>query len=142
SGADFAERVDVDREESAFSAGDVVVIDRKARRGFTLSTARESGLVAGVVSANPGVIGGLDPVAAVTKNRQERRINLGIVGIVPVNVTDENGAIEPGDLLVTSSTAGHAMKAPAKPRIGTVLGKALGTHTEGRGQVEVLLRLK
>ncbi|MFC1632247.1 beta strand repeat-containing protein, partial [Candidatus Omnitrophota bacterium] len=33
-----------------------------------------------------------------------------IAGRVPVKVTDENGYIEPGDLLTTSSTPGHAMK--------------------------------
>ncbi|MAG08233.1 hypothetical protein CMO89_02070, partial [Candidatus Woesearchaeota archaeon] len=33
---------------------------------------------------------------------------------VPTKVTNENGEIQPGDLLTTSSTEGHAMKCEIK----------------------------
>ncbi|MDI6784692.1 MAG: hypothetical protein QME64_11450, partial [bacterium] len=56
------------------------------------------------------------------------------------------GAILPGDLLVTSPTAGYAMK--AQPIIiegraiypsGAILGKALGTLESGQGTVPVFV---
>jgi hypothetical protein len=40
----------------------------------------------------------------------EESVPLGVVGVVPTKVTTEGGAIQRGDLLVTSSTPGHAMK--------------------------------
>ena len=66
-------------------------------------------------------------------------IQLAIVGIVPTKVCDEGGAIRAGDLLVTASVPGHARKAPANPKPGTILGKALGGLASGKGSVEVLL---
>ena len=44
------------------------------------------------------------------------------------------GAIEPGDLLTTSATPGHAMRVgePARAH-GAVLGKAMTPLAEGRG---------
>ena len=56
-------------------------------------------------------------------------------------VSAENGPIHAGDLLVTSSTPGHAMRADNPPR-GTVLGKALETHKSGTGLIQVLVTLQ
>ncbi|MGH7193620.1 MAG: hypothetical protein ACREJM_08825, partial [Candidatus Saccharimonadales bacterium] len=51
-----------------------------------------------------------------------------LAGRVPVHVTDEGGAIHPGDYLTTSSTPGYAMKATqAGPVIGTALAAFDGT---------------
>jgi hypothetical protein len=51
--------------------------------------------------------------------------------------------IEAGDLLTTSDTPGHAMKAtdPMKA-FGTVVGKALGSLENGTGLVPVLVALQ
>ena len=35
---------------------------------------------------------------------------LALAGRIPIKVTNENGQIQPGDLLTTSSTPGYAMK--------------------------------
>ena len=49
-----------------------------------------------------------------------------LAGQVVCNVTTEAGPIKKGDLLVTSSTPGHAMRIdPKKAEPGTVLGVAL-----------------
>jgi hypothetical protein len=69
----------------------------------------------------------------------ETEVPMAIVGIVPCKVCDENGAVAAGDLLVTSSTPGYAMKAPENPVAGTVVGKALGNLAGKSGKVEVLL---
>jgi hypothetical protein len=63
------------------------------------------------------------------------------VGIVPCKVSAENGPISPGDLLVTSSTPGHAMR-DADPAVGTVLGKALEEMPSGTGVIKVLVTLQ
>lgn len=54
------------------------------------------------------------------------------------------GAIEPGDLLTTSSRAGHAMKATERSRShGAVLGKAMSRLARGEtGYVLVLVNLQ
>jgi hypothetical protein len=68
-------------------------------------------------------------------------VPLAVVGIVPCKVTAENGAISPGDLLVTSSTPGHAMR-DDDPTVGTVIGKALGSLGVGEGVIDVLVTLQ
>jgi hypothetical protein len=53
------------------------------------------------------------------------------------------GPIACGDLLTTSATPGHAMKATDASRFaGAVLGKALGSLEDGRGFVPVLVALQ
>ncbi len=101
--------------------------------------------VAGVYSTRPAVLGA-DKDGETRIDRDE--IPVAVMGIVPTKVTNENGAIQPGDLLTTSSTSGHAMK--AKPLMvnevqiypaGAVLGKALEALDEGSGVIKVLLTL-
>ena len=48
------------------------------------------------------------------------------------------GAIEPGDLLTTSSTPGHAMRVDFGPA-GAVIGKALEPLPDGTGTIRVLV---
>jgi hypothetical protein len=67
---------------------------------------------------------------------------LALAGRVPVKVSAENGKIQPGDLLVASSTPGHAMRAPKNPAAGTVIGKALGVLERGTGSLEMLVMLR
>jgi hypothetical protein len=95
--------------------------------------------VVGVYSTQPGFIGG-QPVEGPVAGT----IPLAIVGIVPVKVTTENGAIPPGDLLVASSTPGYAMKAGPNPPQGTVIGKALErlNVSQGTGIIRMLATLQ
>jgi hypothetical protein len=80
----------------------------------------------------------VDPAGA----RPEQGPRLALTGRVPVKVSSENGPIRPGDLLVSSSTAGHAMRAASNPSPGTIIGKALGSLKEGNGTVEMLIMLR
>jgi hypothetical protein len=139
SGADFAESVETARPAKDYEPGDVIVIDATGTRRFALASGPNSKLVAGVYATKPGVLARNGDVAAEGAKWTETEIPMAIVGIVPTKVCDEGGAIAPGDLLVTSSTPGHAMKAPASPASGTVLGKALGRMDAKTGRVEVLL---
>lgn len=69
-----------------------------------------------------------------------RHIPLGMLGRIVTKCVTESGSIAPGDLLVTSSLPGHAMKAGADAPRGTILGKSLGTLTDdGSGTVAGLV---
>jgi hypothetical protein len=54
-------------------------------------------------------------------------VPMAMLGQVPTNCITENGTINAGDMLVTSSTAGYAMKAGGSPSIGTIIGKSMET---------------
>jgi hypothetical protein len=66
-----------------------------------------------------------------------------LLGKVFCNVDARYGAIEVGDLLTTSPTPGHAMKAcdPLKA-FGAVIGKALRPLHEGQGLILILIALQ
>lgn len=118
--------------------GDVVEIDPGTEEGFRLSSSANSTLVAGVISTAPGFVLGAESVDESSTSPQ-----LALAGRVPVKVIGENGPIAPGDLLVSSSTPGHAMKAPGNPLAGTVIGKSLGTfESDGPGTVTMLIMLR
>jgi hypothetical protein len=162
-GADFAEMVKVTRGAHSVEPGDVIVIDAQSQRGFVKSSEARSTLVAGVYSTKPGVLAsehdwdqlaievGLAPPvrdggesAAVKPLEVGRRIDevpLAVVGIVPCKASAENGPIAAGDLLVTSTIPGHAMRDGA-PNAGTIVGKALGSLSSGTGVIPVLVTLQ
>jgi hypothetical protein len=66
------------------------------------------------------------------------RVPLTLAGRVYVKVSNENGAIKPGDYLTSSSTAGYAMKAV---KAGPTIGKALGYFNGDMGKVLVLVNV-
>lgn len=94
---------------------------------------RVAGIVSGAGSYKPGVILG----------RPAERSNLiALSGKVLCRVDADYGAIEVGDLLTTSKTPGHAMRAAdAGKAFGAVLGKAMGPLPSGRGLIPVLVGL-
>ena len=68
---------------------------------------------------------------------------MAVVGIVPCKVSTENGPISRGDLLVTSSTQGYAMRASDMTKLsGAIIGKALQPLPSGAGKIEVLVTLR
>ena len=152
--ADFSEMIRVAAGAATVEPGDVMVVDVESARSIAQSTSARSTLVAGIYSTKPGFVGSErdwdDPV---NKTGGENRtyqmedmaaefdeIPLAVVGIVPCKVSAENGAIVPGDLLVTSDTPGHAMRDDG-PKVGTVVGKALGSLPSGTGVIRVLVTL-
>jgi hypothetical protein len=135
-GADLAEFVPTHGRTP--EEAEVVEIDPERPSHFRVSTQANSTRVAGVISTEPGV-------TLNAKNGANQDVSgpaLALAGRVPVKVTDEGGAIRAGDLLVASSTPGHAMRAPDAPRPGTVIGKAMGGLPRGQGTVEVLVMLR
>ena len=139
-GADFAESMAVTGDRSRYAAGDLLVIDTNSSRHLTLAHQPYSTLVAGIYSTKPGMLGSTGTVDELVAKDE---VPLAVVGIVPCKVTAENGAIEVGDLLVTSSTPGHAMKGTDRNKmLGAVVGKALEPLKKGTGVIQVLVTLQ
>lgn len=128
--SDFAEMLPA---VPGLEPGDVLVVGADGQ--LTRSSKAFQPTVVGIYSTKPGFVGGgeLD---------QAGKAPLAVVGVVPVKVSAENGAIQPGDLLVASATPGHAMKAGADPVVGTVIGKALAAWESGTGVILILVMLQ
>jgi hypothetical protein len=153
--ADFSEMMAVSTGASSAEPGDVMAIDPAGSRSLVQAAEPRSSLVAGIYSTRPGFVGserdwdrpgagddGGDPAYSLEARASEfDEIPLAVMGIVPCKVSAENGPIRPGDLLVTSSTPGHAMR-DADPAVGTVLGKALEALPSGTGVIRVLVTLQ
>ena len=98
--------------------GDVVVLSGQDKHNLHKSEQPYDSRVAGVYSTDPGILilgpaGGI--AFSVNKQDPERdysdtQVPLALAGRAPIKVTDENGPIEKGDLLTTSSSPGRAMK--------------------------------
>jgi hypothetical protein len=145
-GSDFAEAFEASGGKASYEPGDVLVLSKNNPKAIEKSSIPYDTKVAGIYSTRPGVLGAdKDGVTRMDEND----IPVAITGIVPARVTDENGTIEPGDLLTTSSVPGCAMK--ASPAVingikiypaGTIVGKALGSLTSGQGIIKVLVALR
>jgi hypothetical protein len=128
--ADVAEWVPV---SEPVEPGDVVELDPLNPGSYRPCTDPCSGRLAGVISTEPGMILGGSEAST------ERAV-LALIGIVPVKATDEGGPIGVGDLLVTSSTPGHAMRwSGAGPCPCALVGKALEPLDGDSGVILVLL---
>jgi hypothetical protein len=116
-------------------AGSVVEIDPDRSSSLRLCSSANSTAVAGVLSSTPGVTLGETGTANPASSR------LALVGRVPVKASAENGAIKPGDLLVSASTPGHAMRSSEPSIPGTIIGKSLGKLDREASMIEMLVML-
>lgn len=146
-GYDIAELFNTNEE---VEPGDVLVIDSNGK--LKKSDKPYVTKVAGIVSTAPAILfEGSELQIAPEPHKFEKGTNppVTLAGRVLANVSAENGPIEPGDLLTTSPTPGHAMKAkpideingyPIYPQ-GCIVGKALEPLKEGKGKILVLVCL-
>lgn len=132
-GADFAELLPAYSDD--LEPGDVLAIAADGRLAKSQRAYQAS--VVGVYSTKPGILGGygIDGDAA-------GKVPLAIIGVVPVKTCDENGPVRPGDMLVSSSIPGHAMRAGDRAPNGRVIGKALSGLEEGEGEITMLVILQ
>ena len=135
-GADAAEDFDV--VDGDVSPGTVMVISDDGR--LRASCIPYDRLVAGVVSGaghfRPGLVLGRSDAPGT-------RRPLALAGKVCVHVDATADPIGVGDLLTTSATPGHAMRATDQGRaFGAVLGKALAPLETGRGLIPALVALQ
>jgi hypothetical protein len=139
-GADYAEAIDVTGDRTKYEPGDLLVLDPNAPGKFLKSNLAYSTLVAGIYSTKPGFVGRKQPA---TPESSATEVPMAMVGRVPTKVSAENGPIKVGDLLVTSSTPGYAMKGTDRSLLtGAVVGKAMGPLDSGTGTIEVLVTLQ
>ncbi len=131
-GADVAEYFPAPEDPEP---GTVMTIDPAGGSKLRSSAIAYDTTVAGIVSTEPGVSLGTKEDG----NDGEKLI--AVAGRVPCKVDASYAAIKPGDLLTTSDTPGHAMKA-TDPQIGMILGKALEPLDSGTGVIEVLVMLQ
>jgi hypothetical protein len=147
-GADFAENFDVNVTEATaeaittkVEAGMVVSIDPASPGKLALSTQAYDRRVAGIISGAGGVKPGMMMSQAGTLADGQHPVAL--TGRVYCWVDASQGAIEPGDLLTSSSTPGHAMKvSDAAQAQGAIIGKAMTGLKDGKGLVLVLVTLQ
>lgn len=97
--------------------------------------------VAGVVSGAGGVKPGL--VMGQRNSKADGKHPVAMTGRVYCLVDASTGAIEPGDLITTSTTPGHGMRVTDHARAqGAIIGKAMTGLASGRGLVLVLISLQ
>ena len=136
-GADLAEKFPVSEE---VKPGSVVAIDPDHPGQLCLARGAYNRRVAGVVSGANGL-----SVGAVLGNLpgSEGAPPIALSGRVWVHCDASNGSIQPGDLLTTSGTAGHAMKVTDYPKAqGAIIGKAMTSLNSDTGLVLVLVSLQ
>lgn len=138
-GADVAEKFP--SKEEGVEPGTVMEIDPENPGKLRICREAYSSRVAGVVSGagdlQPGTILGNQP-------ESENGPAIALSGRVWVRCDATENPIKPGDLLTTSQTPGHSMKATDRDRShGAVLGKAMTELAKGEtGLVLVLVNLQ
>jgi hypothetical protein len=122
------------------AVGTVVVVDAAGVNHVLASKAAYDTGVAGVITAQPGLILG---------DGGEGKVKVATTGRVKVRVDATRAPIRAGDLLVTSGVEGVAMRSEpvsvggvAMHRPGTLIGKALESLEKGTGEILVLLSLQ
>ena len=137
SAADCAEEFDV-VERGEIEPGTVMVLDQTgtlqpSEHAYDKKVAE---VISGAGQYRPGLI--LDKVPSTQK-----RMAVALMGKVYCKVDAQYAPIETGDLLTTSPTLGHAMRADDHSRaFGAVIGKALRPLPRGQGLVPVLISLQ
>jgi len=136
-GADCAEDFDI-REAAEVEPGTVMTLDDEGalRRCSRAYDRRVAGVIAGAGDYKPGIV--LD-----RKSRTVNRKPIALVGKVYCKVDAQYAPVEVGDLLTTSPTPGHAMKAgDASRAFGSVVGKALRRLEAGQDLIPILIALQ
>jgi hypothetical protein len=147
-GADFAENFDVHAANhtdgaaaSDIQPGRVVAIDPANPGKLSLSRRAYDRRVAGIISGAGGVQPGM--TMGQENTLADGKYPVALSGRVYCWVDAARGAIQPGDLLTTSATPGHAMKVTnAKRAQGAIIGKAMTGLKTGKGLVLVLVTLQ
>jgi hypothetical protein len=135
--ADCAEDFDISQGQGV-EPGTVMVLGEQgtlepSQRAYDK---RVAGVISGAGGFKPGII--LDK-----QQFRDSRMPVALLGKVYCKVDAQYAPVEVGDLLTTSPTMGHAMKAedPLKA-FGSVIGKALRPLQEGLGLVPILIALQ
>ena len=141
-GADLSEQFEISSPlDWALEPGMVVSIDPDHAGVLEVCRKAYDRRVAGVISGAGGVRPGM--LMGQSGSVADGEHPVALTGRVYVYADASEGAIEPGDLLTTSATPGHAKKVTDHAMAnGAVLGKAMTALDNGRGLVLVLVSLQ
>ena len=118
--------------------GTVMVLDRDGALSECAAPydKRVAGVISGAGKYKPGLVLDRQP-------GERGRVPLALIGKVYCKVDASYASIQVGDLLTTSPTGGHAMKAvdPIKA-FGSVIGKALRGLEHGQAMIPILVALQ
>ncbi len=122
--------------EKGAEPGDVMAVDVNSDERMVRSCRPYSPLVAGIISGNPGLV--------IAGKKKKGYKPLALKGRVLCKVTDEGGKIRRGDLLVSSSKPGYAMKAdPKKITLPTqIVGIAMQNLSPKKHEGEIMVFVK
>jgi hypothetical protein len=135
--ADCAEDFDVANADTV-EPGTVMVLgdDATLQPSQTAYDKRVAGVVSGAGGYKPGIV--LDK-----QSTRSNRKPIALLGKVYCKVDASYAPVEIGDLLTTSPTPGHAMKASDQQKaFGAVIGKALGRLSESQALIPILIALQ
>lgn len=136
-GSDLAEHFEV---AEGVKPGMVVAIDPKNAGKLSVARGAYNRRAAGVISGAKNLSAGM-VLPDVSGAKQS--VPVALSGRVWVYCDATRSPIQPGDLLTTSHTPGHAMKVTNHARAqGTIIGKAMTDLKAGRGLVLVLVTLQ
>ena len=137
--ADCAENFDVmECELSNAEPGSVMILGENGalRPCADAYDTKVAGVISGAGAYRPAIV--LD-----SKGEQTLRRPIALVGKVYCKVDADYSPIAVGDLLTTSPTSGHAMKAADASRApGAIMGKALAPVKAGRTMIPILVCLQ
>jgi hypothetical protein len=135
--ADCAEDFDIANEASV-EPGTVMVLGDEGvlRQSQQAYDKRVAGVISGAGCYKPAIV--LDKQSA-----QRNRSPIALLGKVFCKVDAGPAPVEVGDLLTTSDTLGHAMKATDSTKaFGSVIGKALRPLKKGQRLIPILIALQ
>jgi hypothetical protein len=135
--SDCAEEFEVGSPAEA-EPGTVMVLDEAGvlQASSRAYDKRVAGVISGAGPYRPGIVLGRG-------NGSPTRMPVALIGKVTCKVDARYGSVEIGDLLTTSPTPGHAMKAvDYASAFGAVIGKALRPLSEGCDLVPILVALQ
>lgn len=87
---------------------------------------------------DPGIAGVVVAVVEAPGDGAPQQVLVALAGLVDCKVDAGYGEIRAGDLLTSSPTPGHAMRA-SDPIAGTIVGKAAEPHDTGTGIIKLLV---
>jgi hypothetical protein len=135
--ADCAEHFDTSGH-TVPEPGMVMVIDDEGalRPSCKAYDRRVAGVISGAGDYKPGIV--LD-----ARDTGAGRVPVALLGKTYCKADARSAPIEVGDLLTTSPTPGHAMKALDREQaFGAVIGKALRSLAHGQGMIPILIALQ
>jgi hypothetical protein len=135
--ADCAEEFDIqENKDERITPGTVLIIGNDGKLLISMEEydSRIAGVVSGAGSFRPALL--LHRI----ESSDNPRMPIALIGKAFCKVDASFASIRSGDLLTTSQTPGHAMKAVDKTKaIGAILGKALQGLEKGLGMIPILV---